>query len=108
LHYTDLVADRDREMRRLADALGFEVDESRWPELVAAADFGEMKRRSAELVPDAGAGIIADADAFFSRAAVGEWRTARTGDQIARFEERLAALDPDGEIARWARFGLYS
>ena len=79
-----------------------------WPDLVAAADFATMKARAAQLVPDAGAGMVADPDAFFARAAVGEWRESVTKECRDRFGERLAERDPDGEIARWAQHGLYS
>lgn len=108
VHYSDLMADRAREMRRLATALGIEVDESRWPALVAAAEFGAMKRRAAELVPDAGVGLIADAEAFFAVAGEGEWRSELAPELVARFNERLSQLDPNAEIAEWAQYGLYS
>ena len=34
VHYDDLFADLEGEMRRLADRLGIAVPEERWPELV--------------------------------------------------------------------------
>lgn len=108
VHYADLMDDREREMRRLAADLGIDVADDEWPDLVAAADFATMKARAAQLVPDAGAGMVADPDAFFARAAVGEWRESVTKECRDRFGERLAELDPDGEIARWAQHGLYS
>lgn len=108
VHYADLMDDREREMRRLADELDIVVADHDWPGLVAAADFAAMKARAARLVPDAGAGMVTDPDAFFARAAMGEWRDSVTNECRDRFRERLAELDPDGEIARWAQHGLYS
>jgi aryl sulfotransferase len=106
LHYSDMVTDLDQQMRRLADGLDIEVRPDAWPALVEAASFTNMKARSAELVPDAGQGIIKDADAFFARAAEGAWRTEVSEDDLARFEERLAEIDPGGEITGWALGGM--
>src|SRR4029077_16418773 len=53
LHYADLSADLDGEMRRLARVLGTPVDERRWSELVAAASFEAMRERADELAPGA-------------------------------------------------------
>lgn len=39
VHYEDLSADLDGQMRRLADRFGLDVPARRWPELVAAAGF---------------------------------------------------------------------
>lgn len=108
VHYSDLIADREREMRRLATALDFDIAAAKWPELVAAAGFDAMKARASVLVPDAGLGLIADAGAFFDRGADGEWRSAVSAEVVERFHERLAELDPAGEVARWACRGLYS
>ena len=42
-HYADLSFDLEGEMRRLADRLGIAVPEDRWPELVRAATFDDMR-----------------------------------------------------------------
>src|SRR5581483_1678951 len=50
-HYRDLQRDLDGEMRRLSAALGVAIDESRWPSLVDAARFENMRSRADELAP---------------------------------------------------------
>ena len=107
MHYSDLIDDLEREMRRLATALSIDVAEDRWPELVEAARFANMKADAGRLVPDGGAGLFKDVDAFFAVAEEGEWRDL-PAPVFARFEERLSELDPGGEIAQWACHGLYS
>ena len=46
LHYDDLKADLDGQMRQLAARLGIDVDEHRWPRLVQAARFESMRSRA--------------------------------------------------------------
>ena len=46
LHYDDLQADLEGEMRRLAARLDIKVPDDRWPALVEAATFDEMRSRA--------------------------------------------------------------
>src|SRR5262249_50308235 len=46
VHYADLQADLDGEMRRLAGRLGIAIDEDAWPGLVAEARFDRMRDRA--------------------------------------------------------------
>ena len=108
LHYSDLKVDLGREMRRLAAELDIDVEASRWDALIEAAGFEAMKARADELAPEPDTGIIRDRDSFFAVAGEGEWRRELTAETIARFEDRLAEIDPSGEVARWAVDGLYS
>ena len=64
VHYDDLSADLDGEMRRIAARLGIDVAEDRWPELVEAATFDSMRARADDLVPDA-TGVLKDRARFF-------------------------------------------
>jgi hypothetical protein len=54
LHYDDLQADLEGQMRQPGRRLRIDVPEPRWPQLVAAARFGEMRRRADQLVPNRG------------------------------------------------------
>ena len=54
LHYDDLKADLNGQMRQLATRLGIDVDERRWPRLVQAARFESMRSRADTTVPDVG------------------------------------------------------
>ena len=46
LHYDDLKADLEGQMRQMAARLGIDVDEHRWPRLVQAATFESMRSRA--------------------------------------------------------------
>ena len=52
LHYDDLKADLDGQMRKLAARLGIDVEEHRWPRLVQAARFESMRSRADTTVPE--------------------------------------------------------
>ncbi|HXS62710.1 MAG TPA: sulfotransferase domain-containing protein, partial [Streptosporangiaceae bacterium] len=54
LHYDDLKADLEGQMRQLAARLGIEVGEHRWPGLVQAATFESMRSRAGATVPAGG------------------------------------------------------
>ncbi|MEO3747552.1 sulfotransferase domain-containing protein [Plantactinospora sp. B5E13] len=94
LHYDEMKADLDGVMRRLADRLGISVPEDRWPDLVRAAEFTQMKRRAKELAPETV--IWRDPDRFFHRGVSGQWRALLDEDDLRRYRERVYALvDPD-------------
>ena len=93
VHYADLVSDLPGEMRRLAGRLGIEVPAERWPALVRAATFSEMRDRADTLAPDP-KGIFKDRGAFFRRGASGGGRELLTAEELAHYEERAASLAP--------------
>ncbi len=92
LHYADLRADLEGEMRRLASRLGIEVDERVWPALVAAAGFESMRADSSSYVPDEGLDFFHDASAFFRSAGSGEWKGWLNEGDIREYDDRLAAF----------------
>jgi hypothetical protein len=108
LHYTDLKADLDGQMRRLAAALGIAVDEDRWPTLVAAATFESMKGRADQLAPQVAVdGFWNDNRRFFNSGSSGQWQSLMGADGVARYEARLHELAaPD--LAAWAESGRQS
>jgi hypothetical protein len=72
VHYDNLLADLEGQMRRLAGQLGIAVPDSAWPALVRAATFESMRGNADKLVPAAG---IFKSNAT-SRCA---WTAVRTG-----------------------------
>ncbi len=92
LHYADLTADLDGEMRRLAAALGIAVDEARWPALVAAASFAAMKEKASDNAPGAHLGEWSSDRDFFRKARKGEWRDVLSVENKALYESRAGEL----------------
>ena len=104
-HYSDLKADLDAEMHRLAQELGILVDEARWPSLVSAATFERMRDRADELAPAIEVpGFWHDNNRFFNKGLSGQWRSVIGSDQLRRYQTRLEELAPP-ELARWATGG---
>jgi aryl sulfotransferase len=103
-HYSDMKADLDGEMRRLAAQLGIVVDEARWPELVAAAQFAAMKDRADRLAPNADKALWHDNGRFFAEGRLGGWRDVMPPDVLARYDQRLAELVP-ADLAAWMHDG---
>lgn len=99
VHYADLEADLDGEMRALADRLGITVPAARWPALVDAARFDAMAERAESLVPD-GLGIFRDPSAFFRAGRSGDGARLLAPDDLERYRRRLATLAPPA-IAAW-------
>jgi aryl sulfotransferase len=103
VHYDDLVADLDGEMRRLAALLGIDVPEQTWPDLVAAATFSSMRARAERSAPDP-ASVLKDSTAFFRRGTSGAGREALTDDEVVRYADRVAQLAPPDLLA-WLHRG---
>jgi hypothetical protein len=101
LHYDDLEKDLEGEMRTLADRLGIVVGEARWPELVEAARFANMRERAAVLAPETTSDIWHDSEKFFHTGGSQQWRTWLTEDDLPRYEKRARELaSPD--LLEWA------
>jgi len=98
VHYADLAADLEGEMRRIAAWLDIEVDEARWPGLVNAATFAEMKSKAEQVAPDP-AGIFHSRDAFFRRGTSGSASGLLTAQELEAYERRVAAMAPQDLLA---------
>jgi len=99
LHYDDLKADLEGQMRQLAGRLGIDVDEHRWPRLVQAATFESMRSRADTIVPCGGEQWI-DPAAFFNRGTSGQWRDLLDDADLARYAARVRALASD-DLLEW-------
>lgn len=95
--YEDLRADLDGRMRSLAGRLGIEIP-PRWDELVEAAGFAAMKRRTAQLIPGA-SGVFKDPKAFFRKGTSGGGREVLTDEEFGGYLDRAAALAPADMLA---------
>jgi hypothetical protein len=98
LHYDELKADLEGQMRRLAAHLGIEVDEERWPRLVQAATFESMRSKADTTVPGGGREQWIDPVAFFSRGTSGQWRDLLDDEDLERYATRVRALASDDLI----------
>ena len=104
LHYDDLKADLEGEMRRLAHRLGESVPAQSWPELVQAATFAEMRRRADELVPNSTEALWHDNARFFNKGTSGQWRDLLDTVDLCRYQARINEL-ADSKLAAWMHQG---
>ena len=103
VHFNDLQADLDAQMRRVAAFLNIEVDEQRWAEQVALCTFESMKRRSAEIA-DFEVHFVGGADTFLYKGTNGRWRDVLTSEELDRFDRRSRELLPADAIT-WTTSG---
>jgi aryl sulfotransferase len=104
LHYNDLQNQLEGEMRRLATRLGIEVPADRWPALVEAASFENMRANADVIAPDTTHAIWTDNKRFFNRGCSGQWQDLLDAAALERYERRVATLaSPD--VVRWAHTG---
>jgi len=100
LHYDDLKADLEGQMRQLAAHLDIEVDEDRWSRLVHAATLESMRSVADVLVPEGGREHWIDPAAFFSRGTSGQWRDLLIDADLERYAARVRALASD-DLVTW-------
>ena len=97
VHYDNLSADLDGQMRWLAGRLGITVQEAAWPALVQAATFESMRSDADRLVPTAG--ILKSNAAFFRRGTSGAGRELLSDEELASYHARAAQLAPPDMLA---------
>jgi hypothetical protein len=100
VHYDDLKADLEGQMRQLAARLRIDVHEHRWPRLIQAATFESMRSSAHTTVPAGGPEHWIDPAAFFSRGTSGQWRDLLDDADLARYAARVRALASDNLI-KW-------
>jgi aryl sulfotransferase len=97
IHYDELSADLEGQMRALARRLDISVPEQAWPALVQAATFKGMRARASQVVPSPG--VLKSSAAFFRRGNSGAGRELLTPDELAHYHARAAELAPADMLA---------
>ncbi|MFE3031377.1 sulfotransferase domain-containing protein [Streptomyces canus] len=98
MHYEDLSADLEGQMRHLAARLGITVAEELWPGLVKAATFERMRAAADRIEPFGG--LLKDSPSFFRRGVSGSGAELLTTAELADYHARVAqVLDPD--VVAW-------
>jgi aryl sulfotransferase len=103
VHFNDLKADMEREIRRIARFLEIDVPDSKWPAILEHCSFDYMREAAAKLdMLDKffkGGGAT-----FIHKGTNGRWKEVLSPAEIARCDEVAARyLTPD--CARWLRTG---
>ncbi|MEO8812902.1 MAG: sulfotransferase domain-containing protein [Caulobacteraceae bacterium] len=104
VHYNDLTADLDGEMRRIAAFLGIETPAPLWPNLVEAATFEAMKGDVGALLPGLENAFEGGAAGFLFKGSNERWRESLSGADAALYRRRAGAELSPG-LDRWLRSG---
>jgi aryl sulfotransferase len=107
VHFADLKADPEGEIRRIADFLEIPVYPDRWPLIVEHCSFAWMKRHAAQSAPLGGSLWEGGAGTFINQGTNGRWRDVLTPADVARYEAR-AERELGAECARWLAHGAQS
>lgn len=99
VHYDDLSADLEGEMRRLAAVLGITVPDETWASLVKAASFEHMRANADRTVPDPSR-VLKDRAAFYRRGISGSGSALLTDHELAHYHARSAQMAP-GDLLAW-------
>lgn len=100
LHYADLTADLESQMKMVAERLGLDLPSDRFPALAHAASLKAMRSKATELAPDEGMGLFRDKAEFFRRGTTGQWTDVLTEQDEAAYARRISEL-VSPELSSW-------
>jgi aryl sulfotransferase len=103
VHFNDLKADLDHEMRRVATFLNIDIPAASWPDVVERCTFDRM-RREADKVGNFERNYVGGAQSFLFQGSNGRWRDVLTEGELQRYQQRVdELLSP--EAANWLEYG---
>lgn len=105
VHYNDLRADLEGQMRRLSAYLEIDVPESLWPGVVQACRFETVKANPEKIVePRMETSFKGGGNTFIYKGTNGRWKNVLDEDELVLYEHAMArTLPPD--CTRWLERG---
>lgn len=107
VHFNNLKADMEGEIRRIASFLDIEIDESSWPAIVEHCSFDYMKEHADSLSENFQAFFDGGLKNFIYKGTNGRWRDVLNPDEISRYED-VASKCLSADCARWLATGELS
>lgn len=102
VHYNDLKAHLEAQMRRVAEFLDIEIEAEQWPALVDRCTFEGMRKADRQIGSfEAFEGGI---DGFLFKGSNGRWRDVLDAEDLKAYQRRVAETLP-ADAARWVEFG---
>jgi aryl sulfotransferase len=86
VHFNDLKADLEGEMRRISEFLEIDTPQPLLAELADAARFETMKRQGEEMLPQLRMAFDNGAERFLNKGENGRWRDFLTEADLARYD----------------------
>jgi aryl sulfotransferase len=99
VHYNDLKADLEKEVRRIAAFLGIAIDEKLLPGILERCSFDWMKT-NADRIGDFGDMFQGGGQSFFFKGTNGRWQTVLTPEELAAYERRSRECMP-ADLKAW-------
>jgi len=103
VHFNDLKADLEGEMRRIAAFLDIELDEADWPAVVERCTFEGM-RRDGDKVGPMDQAFEGGIEGFIYKGTNGRWVDVLDEEDLALYRLKVAETLPE-DAARWVEFG---
>ena len=104
VHFADLKADLPEQIRRIAEFLAIDIDETSWPAIVEHCSFAYMKQHAAETAPLGGIIWEGGAGTFINRGTNGRWEHVLSESE-SRTYETIAQNKLGLDCARWLASG---
>jgi aryl sulfotransferase len=98
VHYADLLAGLETQMRQLARLLEMTIPAASWPALVQAATFEQMRANAGQLLGQGG--VLTSTAAFFRRGTSGAGADQLTSAELTHYRARAAELAPP-DLLTW-------
>ena len=106
VHYGDLKADPEAEIRRIAGFCDIGIDEGAFPALLEGVGLNAMRAEARGTDDPMQMAFEGGASRFFFRGEAGRWRSVLTDDDLELYETAASTLDPD--LRRWLEGGRHA
>ena len=105
VHFNDLKADLEGEIRRIADFLDVPVSEDKRADILEHCSFAYMKEHAVKMAPPQ-ADVVWEGGAgtFINKGSNGRWRDVLSAEDVRRYEEK-AVEELGEECAGWLAEG---
>ncbi len=104
VHYSDLLADLEGQIRRIAQFLEIRVPDGAWPVIVRNCSFEDMKAKAEWFAPRGGQPWKGGAQTFFHKGTNGRWREILSAEELS-FYDAAAKRELTPECRKWLENG---
>ncbi len=104
VHFSDLLADLDGQMRGIANYLEIQVSDEMWPDVVRRCTFAEVKKDPSKVVGEnISFAFKGGANTFIHKGTNGRWVDVLDEEDLALYDKAMSKLPPD--YASWLQNG---
>lgn len=104
LHYENLKKDMPGEIKRIAEFLEINIDESKWADILEHCSFDYMKKNGTKSVPLGGVLWDGGSETFINKGVNGRWRDILPKEESERYE-KMCEEKLGSEAAQWLNTG---